>query len=107
MEWANRSMPVLNTNKERFTKEKPLKGVRLGACLHVTTETASLMETLKAGGAELYLCASNPLSTQDNVAAYLVKHCGIPVYSPSRVRTRRHITGTSTPCSMPAGDDDG
>jgi len=81
VEWANRSMPVLNIIKERFKKEKPLKGIRLGACLHVTTETASLMETLKAGGAQLSLCASNPLSTQDYVAAYLVKHCGIPVYA--------------------------
>lgn len=81
VEWANRSMPVLNIIKERFKKERPLKGIRLGACLHVTTETASLMETLKAGGALLSLCASNPLSTQDNVAAYLVKYCGIPVHA--------------------------
>lgn len=81
VEWANRSMPVLNIIKERFRKQKPLKGIRLGACLHVTTETASLMETLQAGGAQLSLCASNPLSTQDNVAAYLVKYCGIPVYA--------------------------
>ena len=81
VEWANRSMPVLNIIKKRFSREKPLKGIKLGACLHVTTETASLMETLKAGGADLYLCASNPLSTQDNVAAYLVKHCGIPVFA--------------------------
>lgn len=81
VEWANRSMPVLNIIKERFAKEKPLKGVKLGACLHVTTETASLMETLKEGGAELALCASNPLSTQDYVAAYLVKYWGIPVFA--------------------------
>ncbi len=81
VEWANKSMPVLNIIKARFAKEKPLKGVRLGICLHVTTETASLVETLKAGGADLDVCASNPLSTQDYVAAYLVKDLGIPVYA--------------------------
>ena len=81
VDWANKSMPVLNNIKERFQKEKPLQGVRLGACLHVTTETASLMETLKAGGAEIALCASNPLSTQDYVAAYLVKYHEIPVFA--------------------------
>ncbi|MBN2688259.1 MAG: adenosylhomocysteinase [Deltaproteobacteria bacterium] len=79
--WANKSMPVLNSIKERFAKEQPLKGHRLGACLHVTTETASLMETLKAGGADVFLCASNPLSTQDYVAAYLVKYYEIPVFA--------------------------
>jgi len=81
VEWAKKSMPVLETTRKRFEREKPLKGVRLGACLHVTTETAALMETLKAGGAELALCASNPLSTQDHVAAYLVKDLGIPVFA--------------------------
>ncbi len=81
VDWANKSMPVLNSVKKRFSEEKPLAGVRLGACLHVTTETASLMETLKAGGAEVSLCASNPLSTQDYVAAYLVKYHEIPVYA--------------------------
>jgi len=81
IEWANQSMPVLNLVKERFRKEKPLRGVRLAACLHVTTETASLMETLQAGGAHLALCASNPLSTQDDVAAALVKYHGIAVFS--------------------------
>lgn len=81
IEWASRDMPVLNMIKERFQKEKPLKGVRLSACLHVTTETAVLMETLKAGGAQVTLCASNPLSTQDDVAASLVKHLGIPVFA--------------------------
>ena len=81
VEWANKSMPVLNSIKKRFENEKPLKGMRLGACLHVTTETASLMETLKAGGADISLCASNPLSTQDYVAAYLVKYHEIPVFS--------------------------
>ena len=79
--WANKSMPVLNSIKDRFAKEKPLKGQRIGACLHVTTETASLMETLKAGGADVFLCASNPLSTQDYVAAYLVKDHAIPVFA--------------------------
>ncbi len=81
VEWANRSMPVLNIIKARFAKEQPLKGVRRGACLHVTTETARLMDTLKAGGAEVAVCASNPLSTQDYVAAYLVKDLGIPVFA--------------------------
>ncbi|MBI4690479.1 MAG: adenosylhomocysteinase [Nitrospirae bacterium] len=81
IEWAAREMPVLKSIAERFGKERPLKGVRLAACLHVTTETASLAETLKAGGAEVYLCASNPLSTQDDVAASLVKNSGIPVFA--------------------------
>ncbi len=81
IEWANQSMPVLNQIAERFEKEKPLKGVSLAACLHVTTETGSLMRTLKAGGADAYLCASNPLSTQDDVAACLVKHNDIPVFA--------------------------
>ncbi len=81
IEWANQSMPVLNSIKERFAKEKPLKGTRIAACLHVTTETASLMQTLKAGGASVFLCASNPLSTQDDVAASLVKNDNIPVFA--------------------------
>ena len=81
VEWANQSMPVLNNIKKRFTKEKPLKGKRIAACLHVTTETAALMQTLKAGGAKLTLCASNPLSTQDDVAASLVKHDKISVFA--------------------------
>ncbi|MFA5073854.1 MAG: adenosylhomocysteinase [Nitrospirota bacterium] len=81
IEWANQSMPVLNLIKKRFQKEKPLKGVRLTACLHVTTETASLMQTLKAGGAEVVLCASNPLSTQDDVAASLVQHDKISTFA--------------------------
>jgi adenosylhomocysteinase len=81
IDWANEAMPVLNTIKERFEREKPLAGIRIAACLHVTTETASLMTTLKAGGAEAVLCASNPLSTQDDVAAALVKNHGIPVYA--------------------------
>ena len=81
IEWAAKEMPVLKSIKERFRKEKPLKGVRLAACLHVTTETAYLAETLKAGGAQVYLCASNPLSTQDDVAASLVKNSGISVFA--------------------------
>ena len=81
IEWANQNMSVLNRIKKRFEKEKPLKGARVAACLHVTTETASLMQTLKAGGARVTLCASNPLSTQDDVAASLVKHDKITTYA--------------------------
>ena len=80
-EWANQNMPVLNRIRERFEKEQPLKGMCIAACLHVTTETASLMQTLKAGGANVFICASNPLSTQDDVAASLVKHDEIPVFA--------------------------
>lgn len=79
IEWAAREMPVLKLIKARFEKDKPLAGVRLAACLHVTSETANLMEVLKAGGAEVVLCASNPLSTQDDVAASLTRHSQIPV----------------------------
>jgi adenosylhomocysteinase len=81
MEWAEMAMPVLRLIRSRFEKEKPLKGVRLSACLHVTTETAALMRTLSAGGAQMTLCASNPLSTQDDVAAYLVKELNLPVFA--------------------------
>jgi len=81
IEWAERDMPVLRRVKANFTENKPLKGVKISACLHVTTETANLMITLKAGGADVTLCASNPLSTQDDVAASLVKHNKIPVYA--------------------------
>ncbi|KPJ78139.1 MAG: adenosylhomocysteinase [Deltaproteobacteria bacterium SG8_13] len=81
IEWANHNMAVLNRIRKQFAKEKPLKGARVAACLHVTTETASLMQTLKAGGAKVVLCASNPLSTQDDVAASLVKHDRIPVFA--------------------------
>jgi len=81
IEWAEADMPVLRKVKENFAKKKPLKGTKLAACLHVTTETANLMITLKAGGADIVLCASNPLSTQDDVAASLVKDFGIPVYA--------------------------
>jgi adenosylhomocysteinase len=79
--WAENEMPVLRAIKERFEREKPLKGVRVSACLHVTTETANLMATLQAGGADIVLAASNPLSTQDDVAAALVSHYEIPVYA--------------------------
>ena len=79
--WAEQDMPVLRSIRQRFAKEKPLKGIRLGACLHVTTETANLAWTLKEGGAEVALCASNPLSTQDDVAAALVSHFGIPTFA--------------------------
>lgn len=81
IEWASQSMPVLRLINERFKKEKPLKDVRISACLHVTTETAFLMEVLKNGGADIALCASNPLSTQDDVSAALVKYNKIPVYA--------------------------
>src|SRR5215467_4666966 len=81
IEWAEQSMPVLRQVRERFTHEQPLKGIRIGACLHVTTETAVLMLTLKAGGAQLVLCASNPLSTQDDTAAALVREYDIAVYA--------------------------
>jgi adenosylhomocysteinase len=81
IEWANQSMPVLQSIRKEFIKNQPLKGIRVSACLHVTTETANLMITLRDGGAEAVLCASNPLSTQDDVAASLVKDYGIPVYA--------------------------
>jgi len=81
VEWADRTMPVLAQIRERFERERPFEGVRMSACLHVTTETANLMRTLQAGGADVVLCASNPLSTQDDVAAYLVEECGISVHA--------------------------
>ncbi|MFN4292566.1 MAG: adenosylhomocysteinase [Thermoflexales bacterium] len=81
IEWAEQEMPVLRLIRERFAKEQPLKGVRVAACLHVTSETAALVRTLQAGGADIVLCASNPLSTQDEVAASLVVHDEIPVFA--------------------------
>ena len=81
IEWAKKDMPVLGSIGERFAAEKPLTGIRVAACLHVTTETAALMRVLSAGGAEVSLCASNPLSTQDDVAASLVRHDGIRAYA--------------------------
>ncbi len=89
IEWAGQSMAVLKLIEKRFAKEKPLKGLKIGACLHVTAETANLMLALKAGGANLTLCASNPLSTQDDVAASLVKDYGIPVYA---IKSENNIT---------------
>jgi adenosylhomocysteinase len=81
IEWAARNMPVLAMVKEHFRKNKPLAGIKLSACLHVTTETANLVDALKAGGADVVLCASNPLSTQDDVAASISEHLGIPTYA--------------------------
>jgi adenosylhomocysteinase len=81
IEWADNDMPVLKLVKERFEKEKPFKGLKMSACLHITSETANLAKTLQAGGADLVMCASNPLSTQDDVAASLVKDCNIPTFS--------------------------
>src|SRR5436190_556561 len=92
--WADRDMPVLARVRERFDKEKPLRGLRMSACLHVTAETANLGRTLKAGGADVVLCASNPLSTQDDVAASLVQDFGIAVYAVREENTDtyyRHI----------------
>lgn len=94
IDWAEREMPVLRLIRERFAKERPLKGIRISACLHVTTETANLMQTLHDGGAEVVLTASNPLSTQDDVAAALVTHFEIPVYAikgEDNVTYYRHI----------------
>jgi adenosylhomocysteinase len=95
IEWAEREMPVLRMIRERFAKEKPLKGMRVSACLHVTTETANLMRTLQAGGADIVLTASNPLSTQDDVAASLVNHFEIPTFAmkgEDNVTYYRHIS---------------
>ncbi|MDP3995480.1 MAG: adenosylhomocysteinase, partial [bacterium] len=94
--WAAREMGVLATIEERFKKQKPFKGVRLSACLHVSTETARLMQVLKAGGADAVLCASNPLSTKDDVAASLVKHDKITVFAitgASRAQFNKHLKG--------------
>ncbi len=92
--WADNDMPVLASIRDRFAKEKPLKGIKCSACLHITAETANLARTLKAGGADLVLCASNPLSTQDDVSASLVKDFGIPVFAicgENRATYYRHI----------------
>jgi len=96
IEWAERNMPVLRLIREKFKKQKPLKGVKISACLHVTTETANLMHTLAVGGAKVALCASNPLSTQDDVAASLVRDYNIPVFSIKGESNRvyyQHING--------------
>ena len=81
IEWAAREMPVWNEIRKRFTKDKPLNGLILSACLHVTSETANLALTLRDGGAQVALCASNPLSTQDDIAAALTSHYGIPTFA--------------------------
>src|SRR5579884_3861999 len=81
IEWAFQSMPVVQSIRKQLIKTQPLAGIRISACLHVTTETANLMITLRDGGASIVLCASNPLSTQDDVAATLVRDYGIPVYA--------------------------
>src|SRR5512133_2922159 len=81
IEWAFQSMPVLQNIRKQFIKSQPLAGVRISACLHVTTETANLMITLRDGGAQLALCASNPLSTQDDAAASLVRDYNVPVFA--------------------------
>ncbi len=97
VEWAAREMPVLSLIQKRFKKSKPLKGFKIAACLHVTSETANLVITLKEGGAEVSLCASNPLSTQDDVAAHLVKDKKISVFAINGVNTKdyyRHINGS-------------
>jgi adenosylhomocysteinase len=90
IEWAEQSMPVLRQIRERLAKEQPLAGIRVGACLHVTTETAVLMTALKAGGARLALCASNPLSTQDDVAAALAREFDVPVFAQKGEDTARY-----------------
>lgn len=92
IEWAERFMPVMRLIRERFTRQKPLKGVKMACCLHVTTETANLMIALKAGGAEPYLCASNPLSTQDDVAASLVKDYKVPVFAIRAENNRQYYS---------------
>jgi len=111
IEWAGQQMPVLQLIKQRFLKEKPLKGIRLGACLHVTSETANLMLTLKAGGAQLALCASNPLSTQDGVAASLAKDFGIATFAikgedeKTYYRHLAHVLATKPQITMDDGAD--
>ena len=96
IDWAAREMPVIEQIRRRFGEERPLEGLRIAGCLHVTAETANLALALQAGGAELWLCASNPLSTQDDVAAALVERAGIPVFA---IKTTSNIlltTGYST-----------
>lgn len=100
MEWADEYMPVLGLIRKRFAKEKPLRGVRIAACLHVTSETANLMTTLKAGGADTVLCASNPLSTQDDIAATLVKHHKIPVYAIRGENNKTYYSHVNTVLSL-------
>jgi adenosylhomocysteinase len=111
IEWAERDMPVLRRIRERFAREQPLRGIRLGACLHVTTETANLVRTLQAGGAEVALCASNPLSTQDDVAASLVVDHQVRVFAikgedaETYYRHVRAVLGTNPRITMDDGAD--
>jgi adenosylhomocysteinase len=108
IDWAELSMPVLRQVRERFAAQRPLRGIRIGACLHVTTETAVLMLTLKAGGASVALCASNPLSTQDDVASALVGEHSIPVYAQKgedNERYYRHIKAVLDSRSSISMDD--
>ena len=111
IEWAGQSMPVVLSIRKNFSRTKPLKGVRIGACLHVTSETANLMITLKEGGAHVSLCASNPLSTQDEVAASLVKHYGIPVFAVNGENAKRYyrhiqsVLATNPQVTMDDGAD--
>ena len=95
IEWANQSMKVLQIIRKEFIKNQPLKGIRISACLHVTAETANLAICLRDGGADVVLCASNPLSTQDDVSASLVAIRAFR-FSPSRARTTTRITSTSS-----------
>ncbi|OPX21946.1 MAG: adenosylhomocysteinase [Planctomycetales bacterium 4484_123] len=98
VQWADRDMPVLALIRQRFAKERPLRGHRISACLHITAETANLARTLRAGGAELVLCASNPLSTQDDVAAALVKHYRIRVYAVRGENRRTYYQHIAAAC---------
>jgi adenosylhomocysteinase len=94
--WADEHMPVLRTVREEFARDKPLRGIRMAGCLHVTTETANLVRTLKAGGADIALCASNPLSTQDDTAAALVKYDKIPVFAVRGEDRKRYYSHLNT-----------
>ncbi len=108
VEWAAQSMPVLRSIQKRFASEKPLAGIRMAACLHVTTETAALAQTLKAAGADLRICASNPLSTQDDVAAFLAICEGIPVFAikgEDKETYYRHINNALEHCPQITMDD--
>ena len=91
IEWADRAMPVLREIRGRFTESRPLDGLRIAACMHVTTETANLIRTLQAGGASVALAASNPLSTQDDTAAALVQEYGVEVFAGPKVTWRDHL----------------
>src|SRR5262249_4408257 len=108
VEWADAQMPVLRAIRERFEREKPLKGLKVAACLHVTSETANLMRALAAGGAEARLCASNPLSTQDEVAAALAAEYGIPTFAikgEDNDTYYKHMASTLDPAPQVTMDD--